>query len=127
MSDIKLGPSGAQVTLPDICWPQGAAPQLGYELDTGVQETKMLDGSSSFNITAKAAGTWTLNWDGLIWSEVETILSVVVLAEELVYTNGFTDNTNHDVVVTGYSYALKAETAASTPKYVVSVSLKEIA
>ena len=147
MSDIKLGVSGSQTTLPKICWQAGSAPGMPYNVDKGVEEIRMLDGSTRFNFTQHQAGSFTLEWDGLIYSQVSSLLAVVALNEQLVYTNEYIyvpgskygsfkygDGThyglgdgNHNVVVTDFGYSLKAGTVTSTAKYTFSITLKEVA
>lgn len=123
---IKLGPVGAMATLPAVCWQQGAAPVINYDVTKGVNEVKMLDGSSRFDITEHGSASWTLDWDGLGALDLATLTNVVALNEELVFVNGFTDNIAHNVVVTGYSHGLKAETASRTKKYVFSMTLRQV-
>jgi hypothetical protein len=126
MADIKLGPSGSQVTLPEIVWPDGSPPDLPYEQDSGVEESRALDGSVRFNILTYAPGTWTLVWDGLTWADTQTIWAVLILKQELVYTNTYTDGVDHNVVVTARSYSLKAATSGATCRYIVSATLREV-
>lgn len=125
MADIKLGPSGSQTTLPAVIWLDGSAPEIPANYDTLVEESRMLDGTVRFRIFDYAPGVWELRWDGVTWANVQTIVGVASLKQKLVYTNEYTDNTNHNVVVTAYGYSLKGDTAARTPLYIVSVSLKE--
>ena len=127
MADIKLGVSGSQTTLPKICWQAGSAPDMPYNVDKGVEEIRMLDGSTRFNFTQHQAGSFTLEWDGLIYSQVSSLLAVVALNEQLVYTNEYIGDGNHNVVVTDFSYTLKAGTVTSTAKYTFSITLKEVA
>lgn len=125
MSDIKLGPLGSEIVLPPPCWPQGSAPEIPYNIDKGVEEAKMSDGSSRFNVPEHASGSFTLDWDGLLWSEVQKILEVVVSNQALSYINEWTDGVSHKVVVLTFGYALKAATAARTAKYTFSLTMKE--
>jgi hypothetical protein len=126
MADIKLGPSGDQTTLPPLCWPQGSEPDVPFEQDSGAEEARTIDGGVRVNLVATAPGTWTLTWDGLVWSDVSSIITASPLNTALVYTNQYTDNTNHTVYVQRRSYGLKAATAARTARYVVNLVLREI-
>jgi hypothetical protein len=127
MADIKLGPSGAQVTLPKLCWVSGSAPDIPYDQDSGADEARMCDGSNRVNFRAYSPGTWTLTWDGLVWADVQTILGAAALNAVLVYTNEYTDNTNHNVHVQRLSWGPKPQTIVSgTTRYVVSLMLREI-
>jgi hypothetical protein len=122
---IKLGPAGSQTTLPDIVWPSGSEPEIPYTEDELVEEERMADGSNRFIIHEFAPGTWTLVWDGIPWSDVQTIWAVISLKQLLVFTNEYTDNVDHNVIVTARSYSLKAGTAQATPLYVLTATLRE--
>ena len=126
MSDIFLGPAGAPVTLPAVCWPEGSPPTLASEVTKQVDQVTMLSGATRFNIKTKHPASWTLNWDGIVAASLATLLGVVELNQVLVYKNEYTDNVDHNVVVTGYSWALKAETAPFTAKYTFSMTLVEV-
>jgi hypothetical protein len=126
VADLKLGPSGSQTTLPDVIWPSGSAPEFPYEQDGLVDEAPSLDGSIRVNIKTYAPGTWTIVWDGILWSDVDTILDVVTLKQQLAYTNEYTDNATHNVVVTSFSYSLKGDTAATTARYLFTLTLREV-
>lgn len=126
MADIKLGPSGSQVTLPTPIWPSGSAPDFPYEQESSAEESQMLDGSIRVNVKSYSPGTWTITWDGATWANVQTIYGAAVLNAELVYTNEYTDSVDHNVYVKSRSYSLKGDTAQTTARYVVSITLREI-
>jgi hypothetical protein len=126
MADIFLGPAGSPVTLPQICWPVDSPPKVEVSVDKNVDQVTMLDGSTRFNIKGKHPASWPLAWDGIEAAALATLLGVVVLNQVLVYKNEYTDNVDHNVVVTGYSWALKAGTAPFTAKYTFSMTLAEV-
>ena len=126
MADIFIGPAGSPVTLPQICWPQGSPPTIGTDVTKTVDQVTMLDGSTRFNIKTKSPASWTLVWDGIEAAALATLLGVVAVNAVQVYKNEYTDNVDHNVVVTGFSHALKAETAPFTKKYTFSMTLAEV-
>ena len=126
MADLKLGPSGSQTTLPDVIWPSGSAPEFPYNQDSGSEEEQMLDGSIRVNCKDYSPGEWEIIWDGITWTDVQTILTAAALNQELVYTNEYTDNANHNVYVKSRSYSLKGDTAGTTARYIFNLVLREI-
>jgi hypothetical protein len=126
MADIKLGTIGSPTTLPAVIWPQGSPPTIATDISKSVEQVGMLDGSVRFNIKSKSISSWTLDWDGIIGTQLTTLLGIVALNATLDYLNEYTDNVTHKVVVVSYSYALKAETAPFTKKYTFSLTLAEV-
>ena len=127
MADIKLGPSGSQVTLPAPTWPDGSPAELPYDIDEPYEEEIMADGSNRIGFSEYTPGSWSLSWDGISATDLATVLGAATLGAILVYTNGYTDAANHNVVVKSYSYALKAETGAdSTKYYTLTLELREV-
>jgi hypothetical protein len=126
MADIKLGISGAETTLPQICWQSGGGPTLPVDVDKGVDVVIMSDGSARANCKPNFAGSWSFEWDGLEAAGLATLLGVMALNGRLVLINEYTDNVPHDVVVLAYGWALKATTAIRTKKYTFSLSLQGV-
>ena len=125
MSDIKLGPSGSQTTLPAICWPQGSPPSLSVDVPDPSDEATMLDGSVRYNQKTAAPRSWTLPWDGIVYADLTTLLGVAALRGVLLYTNDFTGDTAN-VVIGPWGYSVKPETVAATAKYTFSLTIKEV-
>lgn len=125
MSDIKLGPSGSQTTLPMILWPSGAPPGLPVDVPDPSDEATMLDGSVRYNQKTNAPRQWTFPWDGINATDFSTLMGVKALRGTLLYTNDYTGE-SANVVIGPCSYGVKPETVAGTAKYVFSLTIKEV-
>jgi hypothetical protein len=124
MANIKLGLAGSEVTLPQVTWISGP-PTLPAAQTRNVKQETMSDGSVRTNILEKHPYVWTLEWDGILWTDIQTILSAFYNTV-LSFINEYSDNAYHNVVITDWHYDLKGESMPKTDKrYIASLQLTE--
>lgn len=124
MADIKLGPEGAEVTLPQISW-RGEAPELPIEYDVGVEKARMADGSHKYNFL-KQKRTWSYEWDRLVESDKNIIKTQAEKRQILRLQDNWESTDWHNVVVIGFGIQkLVSSYATDTKRYKVSLTLEE--
>ncbi len=126
MSDIKLGLSGAESALPVIAWTPGSPPEIPCSSTRNIEAVTMLDGSRRYNVSANHPKRWTLMWDGITYSDVGTIETAIALGPLLSFINEWVSATAYPCVVSEWTYALKAGTAAGTTRYTATLVLEEV-
>jgi len=124
--DIKLGPSGSEVTLPEIKWLGSSPPNLPVNVDKSISEAKMSDGSRRYAFYAEKK-SWILSWEGLTSSELDTLKTLYSYNQVLHFQNNWEDSTWYNVVITSFNYEPIVITyAMGTTKYRATMTLKEV-
>jgi len=126
MADIKLGPEGEEVTLPQIRWRGGSAPEIPTDYDLGVQIETMVDGSKRAAFFEQKR-IFSYEWSGLIKANKDIIEARANDKQQQRLQDNWESATWYNVVVTAFFYRKLASTYhTGTIKYACSLTLEEI-
>ncbi len=127
MADIKLGIEGSEVTLPEINWMSGNAPEFGVDYSKNLQIEMMADGSKRVNFL-KDKRKWTgYSWGKLTYSQVQTFITLNEYNQILRFQNNWESSTWYYVVITSFSYRPLIHTyAQGTTYYELTITLEEV-
>ena len=126
MADIVLGPEGSEVTLPQLRWRGGSAPEVPTDYDLNVQIEKMIDGSRRVAFFNQKR-IFDYEWSGLIKAQKDTIETRANDKQTQRLQDNWESATWYNVVITSFSYRKLASTYhTGTTKYAVSLTLEEI-
>jgi len=127
MADIKLGLTGAEVTLPPISWLNGSPPTLAVGYKKRVDKATMLDGSERYNFKAKTPKSFSLEWQRLTEAQLDALIALSEYNLAMRYQNNWTDSTWRIVVITTFEWSalLQTLTSGGTPLFRASMTLEE--
>ncbi len=124
MPDVKIGPSGSEITLPPIRSFGGGEPGMGFGWDPQADIQQMSDGSLRAIFSGDGKRNWTYNNGAVTADELSAIAAVVRPRGVLKFQNNWEDALWYDVVVTEFSYASVSTMLGNLSDYKFSVSLK---
>jgi len=120
MADIKLGLTGAEVTLPT-----GVHYEIPVDPQKDVAESVMSDGTRRYGFY-KMPRRWTLKWVvPLALTNIQILVGLRDLNSVLHFQNQWESNTWYNVVITGFSYWSAQVGPVGGEKYLATMSLKE--
>ena len=125
MGTIYLGQSGSEVTLQPINWRAGGDREIPTGLKKNVEKVTTLDGGTRGNFKSKSPRTWTLEWDILSLSNLQSLITLAALNELLRYQNNDVDSTWRWVWIVSLDWGGIGSTYAGTVAYHVTIELEE--
>jgi hypothetical protein len=126
MADIKLGPEGSEIILPQIRWRGGSAPEIPIEYNLNVETEEMSDKSKRVAFFEQKR-IFTYEWSGLTKAQKDIIEERANDRQIQRLQDNWESATWYDVVITAFTYHKLASTYhTGTIKYNVSLTLEEV-
>jgi len=124
MPDIKLGPTGSEITLPVIRSFGGGDPGLEFGWDPQVDLQTMSDGSLRAAFFGNGKRAWSYVNGAITAAELAAIQAVIDLRAALRFQNNWESATWYDVIVTEFSHPSISTMLGNLSGYRFAVSIK---
>lgn len=127
--EIYLGPTGTETTLPPLNWTGTTPGNYPESMRRNVEAQTMLDGTIRYNFKESNQRSWSLSWEMLTQTQVETLQGLADLRQTLRFWNGLAVAPAWaNVVVSSYSFAPIYWTfrTGTTPRYAAQMTLEEV-
>ena len=117
MSDIKLGISGSEVTLPVLTAVDGAVPDGGVNRNKEIKKAVMSDGSPRYGLLAMKREWPPLEWGLLTYAQVQILEALHSLNVPLRYQDNNESATWYDVTIISFNYRQLRRISSSTTRW----------
>jgi len=127
MADVKLGPSGSEVTLPPFRTIGGPAPTVPVEYAATGEAVDMVDGSKQYNEFEYTPRRFPLSWGFLSAAELATLQALYVIRGQMRYQDNRESATWYDVRISSFGHGrIAAASVDGTPIYEAFMVLDEV-
>jgi len=124
VEDVKLGPEGAETTLPGLMW-IGNPPMWSVTTEKQTEEAVMSDKSRRFAFFDEKR-EWSVGLGFLNKDNLDIMLALNALKQILRFQNNNEDNTWYYVVISQFSHEPERMDARQLERYKIEMILREV-
>ena len=123
MADVKLGPAGAEVTLPNLMF-TGSPPALPVTVHKQIEKSTMSDGSRRWAFIRNKK-EWPLVFGFLTKAQLDSLSTLNALNQILRFQDNNVDATWYNVVITAFTWEPERTDIRSLARYKCRMTLEE--